>query len=168
MRFNAQLTYLLLIFGALLVCGPAYQSVAMYYDLRHIPMRGKLIDIGGYRLHLYCFGQKINGKSIVILEGGIGAPSLMWSLVQSDVAKQTRVCSYDRAGYGWSDPSPTPRTANQIVRELHDLLQQAGEAPPYILAGHSFGGIVIRVYAAEYPADVSGMILADARHEDFF
>ena len=166
--FNAQLIYLLLIFTALLACGPIYQSVAMRYDLQHISMSGKLIDIGGYRLHLYCIGQRINSNPIVILEGGIGAPSLMWDLVQSSVAEEMRVCSYDRAGYGWSDPSPTSRTANQIASELHNLLQQAGEEPPYILIGHSFGGIVVRIYAAEYPTDVSGIILADARHEDFF
>jgi pimeloyl-ACP methyl ester carboxylesterase len=147
---------------------PAYQFFERRHELQRFSPRGELVYSDGVKLHLYCTGKKVNGRSTVILESGIGAPSLVWSLVQPGISRQARVCSYDRAGYGWSEPSPSPRTAKQIAQELHNLLQQAGEAPPYILAGHSFGGILIRVYVAEYPSEVSGVVLVDARHEDFF
>ena len=147
-----------------------YQSTASAYEQRLFPPPGKLIDIGGYRLHLHCTGQATDGAPTVVLEGGLGAPGLMWALVQPGLAEHTRVCSYDRAGYGWSEPAPAdfPRTARQLVEEFHDLLQQAGEMPPFLLVGHSFGGTLVRVYASAYPDDVSGLILVDARHEDFF
>lgn len=161
---------LLLVQAALLGLGALYQSMASADDLRRFPPPGRLIDVGGYRLHLYCIGEHVPEKPTVIFEGGLGAPGLMWSLVQPEVAAQTRACSYDRAGYGWSDPAPAdvPRTAQQMVSELHRLLEQAGESPPYLLVGHSLGGILIRVYAANYASDVSGLIFVDARHEDFF
>ena len=147
---------------------PTYQFLSSRRDWQEFPPPGELIDVGGFHLHLYCAGERMTGKPIIILEGGLGAPSLMWSAAQPEIARQTRVCSYDRAGYAWSESSPNPRTALQVTRELHTLLERAGEKPPYIMVGHSFGGIVIRIFTAEYPDEVSGLILADARHEDFF
>ena len=104
----------------------------------------------------------------MIFESALGATSLAWSKTQPLVAARTRACAYDRAGYGWSDPSPLPRDARQIAIELHTLLERARESPPYVLVGHSLGGILIRVYAHRYPDEVAGIVLVDARHEDFF
>jgi pimeloyl-ACP methyl ester carboxylesterase len=102
----------------------------------------------------------------VILDSGMGIPAMGWDLVQPSVEKFTQVCSYDRAGYGWSDPGPLPRTSGRIAKELHALLQNAGVPPPYILVGHSFGGFNVRVYNGLYPNEVAGMVLVDASHED--
>jgi len=101
---------------------PAHQFFERRHESQVFSPHGELFDISGIKLLLYCTGRKIDGKPTVILEGGIGAPSLLWSLVQPGIAEQTRVCSYDRAGYGWSGSNSSPRTAKQIVRELHDLL----------------------------------------------
>jgi pimeloyl-ACP methyl ester carboxylesterase len=124
---------------------------------------GQLVDVGGYRLHLACQGQ---GSPTVVMEAAIGETGLMWSLVQPAVATRTRACVYDRAGYGWSDPSPRPRTAAVMVDELHRLLGAAEVPGPYVLVGHSFGGLLVRLYAARYPQEVAGLVLVDAAHED--
>jgi pimeloyl-ACP methyl ester carboxylesterase len=124
---------------------------------------GQLIDIGGRRVHLNCTGR---GEPTVILEAGAGGFSLEWALVQSDVARFARVVSYDRAGYAWSDPGPTPRTMRQIAGELHEALARADVKPPYVLVGHSYGGLVVRTFAERYPGEVVGMVLVDASHED--
>jgi pimeloyl-ACP methyl ester carboxylesterase len=106
------------------------------------------------------------GGPVVVLEAGIAASSLSWSLVQPEVARFTRVLSYDRAGLGWSYPSSAPRTCAQSVEELRALLQAAHLPPPYVLVGHSFGGCVVRLYASRYPDEVAGLILVDALHPD--
>lgn len=123
---------------------------------------GKLVDVGGWRLHLNCTGEARASQPTVILEAGIGDFSVEWSLVQPDVAKLARVCSYDRAGAGWSDLGPRPRTMHQIVYELHTLLDKAGVKPPLVLVGHSYGGWLVRLYASTYRADVVGMVLVEA------
>src|SRR5580765_7019136 len=111
-----------------------------------VPAPGRMIDIGGWRLHLYCVGEARPSQPTVILEAGIGDFSVEWSLVQPKVAAFARVCSYDRADEGWSDYGPHPRTMHQIVYELHTLLDKAGVPPPYVLVGHSYGGWLVRLY----------------------
>lgn len=126
------------------------------------PPTGKLVDVGGWRLHLNCTGEARALQPTVVLEAGKGDFSVEWSLVQPGVAKFARVCSYDRAGDGWSELGPHPRTMHQLVYELHTLLERAGVKPPFALVGHSYGGWLIRLYASTYPAEVAGMVLVEA------
>ena len=147
---------------ALATIGALYQIAGMVFDRKEHSAPGQLIDIGGHRLHLYCIGQ---GSPTVVLEAAAPGWSLYWSLVQPEVAKATRVCAYDRAGLGWSDRGPLPRTGQRMVHELHRLLDRAGIPGPYVLVGHSLGGLVVRLYRHEYPKDVVGMVLVDAGHE---
>jgi pimeloyl-ACP methyl ester carboxylesterase len=130
------------------------------------PPLGKLVNIGGWRLHLNCTGNSKGKAATVVLESGSGDFSIDWGLVQPEVARFTRVCSYDRAGAGWSELGPRPRTMRQIAYELHTVLQEAGEKGPYVLVGQSLGGLLIRVYASQYPKEVAGMVLVDSTHED--
>jgi pimeloyl-ACP methyl ester carboxylesterase len=125
-----------------------------------------MIDIGGWKIHLHCTGEFRADQPTVILEAGAGDFSVEWSLVQPPVARFARVCSYDRAGDGWSELGPHPRTMKQLVYELHTLLERAGERGPFVLVGQSFGGVVVRLYAATYPAEVAGMMLVDAGRLD--
>lgn len=147
----------------LMLASAVYQAVASAVETRRYLPPGELVDVGGYRLHIYCTGE---GSPTVVLDGGLGGPALEWTLVQPEIARDTRVCSYDRAGYGWSDPGLTPRTSQQIVDELHTLLVNAGIEGPYVLVGHSFGGLNVRLYASRYPSEVVGMVLINAGHED--
>ena len=124
---------------------------------------GRLLDVGGYRLHLNCTGA---GGPAVVLIAGAGDFSFDWSLVQPRAARFARVCSYDRAGLAWSDLGPTPRTMRQDAHELHTLLAKAGVRPPYVLVGHSVGGLIARVYAERYPREVAGVVLVDSTTED--
>jgi pimeloyl-ACP methyl ester carboxylesterase len=128
------------------------------------PSPGRLVDIGGWRLHLNCTGEAVAGQPTVVLEAGIGAFSVEWVLLQPRVAPFARVCSYDRAGVGWSELGPAPRTRHQMVFELHTLLEKAGERAPYLLVGQSFGGSVVRLYATVYRSEVAGMVLVDTGH----
>jgi pimeloyl-ACP methyl ester carboxylesterase len=142
---------------------PAIPSVGVGKDVPPFPARGQLIDIGGYRLHLDATGE---GKPTIVLIAGGGDFSFDWSLVQPRVSRFVQVCSYDRAGFAWSDLGPIPRTLKQEAYELHLLLKQAGIQPPYILVGHSLGGLVARVYAEQYPEEVAGVVFVDSTHED--
>src|SRR5882762_11976985 len=126
---------------------------------------GRLIDIGGYRLHLYCVGE---GSPTVVLLHGFGDYSFDWSLVQPAVARTTRVCAYDRAGQAWSDPGPAPRGLQRITDELHTLLARAGEKGPFVLVGHSWGGLIPRLYVRQHRGDVAGVVFVDASHEDMW
>jgi pimeloyl-ACP methyl ester carboxylesterase len=126
---------------------------------------GRLVDLGGWRLHLHCTGEARAGRPTVLLEAGAGGFSVDWNLVQPRVAEFARVCSYDRAGLGWSDLGPHPRTMRQVTWELHALLEKAEVKPPFVLVGHSWGGIMARLYAFTFPGDVVGMVLDESGHE---
>jgi len=134
-------------------------AIAFAEERSEFPPPGRLIDIGGFRLHLYCTGK---GGPAVILEAGAGDFSFDWARVQPEIARFTRVCSYDRAGSAWSEPGPAPRTMHQEVFELHMLLRKAGVRPPYVLVGHSYGGLLVRLYAGLYPREVAGLVLVDS------
>jgi pimeloyl-ACP methyl ester carboxylesterase len=157
---------LLALIGILAVAGATYQAIAAANDQWAYTPPGQLIDVGGYRLHLYCTGPANPGRPTVILEAGAGMASPGWAWVQSTIGATTRVCAYDRAGYGWSDPGPTPRDARQVVHELHTLLDRAAITGPYVLVGHSIGGMYVRVYTAQYPDEVAGLVLVDSSHPD--
>ena len=131
--------------------------------MRAIPPPGTLVDIGGFRLHLHCTG---NGSPTIVLDAALGASSLSWSLVQPELARLSRVCSYDRGGFGWSDPGPMPRTADRIAGELHTLLERARVPPPYVLVGHSFGGLVALIFARRFRSVTSGLVLVDPAHAE--
>jgi pimeloyl-ACP methyl ester carboxylesterase len=147
-----------------LVLGTAVAGAVAKSNLaKQNPAPGRLVDVGGYRLHLNCVGE---GSPTIILEAGQGDYSLFWAYVQPEIAKTNRVCSYDRAGYGWSETSPHPRTSNSQVKELHTLLVNAEVEGPYVLVGHSLGGMLVRVYAHNYADEVVGMVLVDSFHEE--
>jgi len=148
---------------ALSAIGVTYQSIGYWRDSRRFPQRGRSFRVGAIKLNLNCTGK---GDPTVVLDSGMGGSSLDWLRVQPEIAKFTRVCSYDRAGYGWSDSSPMPRTSLQIAEELKGLLTSAEERGPYLLVGHSFGGYNVRMFAKLYPSDVAGMVLVDAEHPD--
>jgi pimeloyl-ACP methyl ester carboxylesterase len=126
-------------------------------------VRGKLVDVGGYRLRVECKGR---GEPAVVMDAGLAHGLHTWDLVLPEVAKFTRVCSYDRAGIGESDRGRKPRTSQQIVTELHALLKNVKLKAPYVLVGHSFGGLNVRLYASQHPDQVAGMVLVDPSHED--
>lgn len=138
--------------------GLRYERGARQQDAAQFHPPGKLVDLGGYRLHVYCTGA---GGPTVILEHGHRATYLDWYRVQPEIAKFARVCSYDRAGYGWSDPSPRNRTPSVMADELHSALQAAGEKPPYVLVGHSFGAMDTIMFAHKFPDEVTGVVLVD-------
>jgi pimeloyl-ACP methyl ester carboxylesterase len=152
---------------AVLVVGFLYENVSETRERRFHPMPGQLLDIGGYSMHIYCTGQ---GSPTVILDAGMGDSFMSWQKVQPGIAKFTRVCSYDRAGLGYSDSSPRPRTSRVFVDELHRLLQHAGIFGPLVLVGHSMGGFNVRVYASLYRHDLDGMVvglvLVDSSHPE--
>lgn len=152
-----------LIILGLATIGAIRESRAEAADLRAYPPPGKMVDVGGYRLHINCTGD---GSPTVVIDAGWGDWSAAWSSVQLSVEKTTRVCTYDRAGYGWSDSGPMPRTARQFAKELHTLLTAANVPGPYVLVGHSLGGFTMRVYAHDYPEDVAGIVLVDSMSPD--
>lgn len=143
---------------ALAITGMIYQTAATESDQRKYPPPGELVNVDGYKMHIYCMGE---GSPTIILDHAGGGSSMDWSLIQPKLAEHTRVCAYDRAGYGWSDYNPAPRTLEQQVKELHTLLAGANEKGPYIFVGHSYGARVGRVFAAKYPHEVEGMVLMD-------
>lgn len=145
-----------------IVTALAVQAYHTANAIRRYPPPGRLVDIGGYRLHLQDAGS---GTPTVILESGDFGNSLDWTSIQSEVAKFTRVVSYDGAGCGWSDPSPKDRTSKQRAKELNMLLEQAGIPGPYVLVGHSAGAFIIRLFTHEHPDQVAGMVLLDGAHE---
>ena len=144
---------------ALASLGGGYQAVREAADAAAHPMPGQLVDVGGHRLHLSCTGT---GSPTVVLEPGAGMTSSDLALIAPAVARTTRVCVYDRAGRGWSEPADTPQDAAQVATDLHALLQRGGVRGPLVLAGHSFGGLYALTFAAHHPDEVAGMVLIDS------
>lgn len=140
-------------------------SIAKNRLAAQYPAPGKLVDVGGYRMHIHCIGE---GSPTVVMEAGLNDFSLQWSAVQAEIGQFAKVCVYDRAGFGWSETSPHPRTVAAMVSELHTLLQNAEVEGPYVMVGHSFGGILVREFAHQYPDEVTGMVLVDSAHEHHF
>src|SRR5262245_7502578 len=144
------------------------QSPEIQNHRRSADVFDEMVDVGGYALHISCSARPDRQSAAVVLEAGVNQGSQSWSKVQPEVAKFAHVCSYDRAGIGRSDPLPESqsRTSQQIVQDIHVLLEKARVAPPYVLVGHSFGGINVRLYASRYPKEVAGMVLVDSVHEE--
>jgi pimeloyl-ACP methyl ester carboxylesterase len=159
---SSTLVYLLSIpclIAALVAAGFLYQMLGAHYDLRRYAARGRWIDIGsGQRLYLL---EKGSGKATVLFEAGIAATNLNWFHIQETVSQFAATASYDRSGLGWSSPSRTARTPSNLAAELHELLWGAGLKPPFILVGHSFGGLVMRRFALLYPEEVESIVLVD-------
>ena len=148
----------LLFLAGLIAAGMAYQAIGTYLDRRRFPPPGQLIELGPCSLHLH---EQGTGRPAVVLEAGIAGSSLGWALVQPKIAEFTRACSYDRAGLGWSGTSPAPRTVHQMISEVSTLLSCGGIPPPFILVGHSFGALLVRVYANLKREQVAGLVLVD-------
>lgn len=155
--------FLILIALALMV-GFTYEQVGRARDARQLPPRiGEAVDIGGRTLNLYCSGQ---GTPTVILEPGGNSPGYSLVVQQAKMAAFTRACWYDRAGVGWSDPSPAPRTSTSIASDLHEALHRAGILSPYVMVGGSVGGEYVLIYTGRYPAEVAGLVLVDSATPD--
>ena len=139
--------------------GGMYETAVRAHDQRAYPAPGTLYDVGGHRLHMNCSGS---GSPTVVLENGLGATSLTWTRITAAVSRTTRVCAYDRAGQGWSDDVGAPQDGLEVAADLHTLLARSGEQGPYVLVGHSAGGVYVMTYAAQYPDEVAGMALLDS------
>lgn len=144
------------------VLAAAYQAYATAQDRLRFEPPGQLYEAGGHFLHLHCRGS--GAPAVVFEHGGLGL-HLDWGLVQPEVARVTRACVYDRAGRGFSEPGPRPRSASRIAEELHAALAAAGVPPPYVIAGHSMGGLYARAFADRFRKETAGMVLVDAAHE---
>jgi pimeloyl-ACP methyl ester carboxylesterase len=144
---------------AVLALGFAFQAIAAELDKRGYPPPGQMVNINGHMMHITCAGE---GSPTIILEAGAFSFSTEWYWVQQQLATTNRVCSYDRAGNGWSEPVPGLRDGLHIVRELHSLLQAANVSGPYVMVGHSLGGVTNPIFAAQYPEEVLGMVLVDS------
>ena len=161
--FRRIVLFILLAVVALAFAGFVYENISEARDRRAVAMPGTMVDVAGNKMHIDCMGE---GSPAVILNSGLGDTYLSWTKVQPQIASFTHVCSYDRAGLGYSDSSSQPRTSKVIAQELHALLQAAAIAPPYILVGHSMGGFDVRLFASLYREQVAGMVLVDASHPD--
>lgn len=159
---------LLVLLVIVLILGVGMWSIGAILQsnmLKPYPPQGQMVEVDRHKMHIHCLGE---GSPTVILAAGLDDFSIFWSQVQPEVAKVTRVCSYDRAGLGWSDSSPNPRTSETMVKELHSLLANSGIDAPYVLVGHSFGGALMRLYAHSYPDEVIGVVLVDAAPDELF
>jgi pimeloyl-ACP methyl ester carboxylesterase len=158
-RGGRWLLYPVIALLALAAIGGGYQTLGAAADAKAYPMPGRLIDVDGHRLHLSCTGS---GTPTVVLEPGAGEMSSNLGWITLAVARDTRVCVYDRAGRGWSEPADSAQDGAQIATDLHSLLQRGHVPGPYVLAGHSFGGLYVLTFAARYPDEVAGMVLVDS------
>ena len=156
------LGFLILLVG-LAAIGASYQAIASARDEKTYKPMDQMVDVDGIQMRLDCRGS---GSPTVVLEAGAQSWSTHWALVQDDVAEFTRVCSYDRAGSGWSEPVNEEVNPQQVAKTLHTLLENGGEEPPYLMVGHSFGGVLIRAFTTQYPDEVVGMVLVDSSHDD--
>lgn len=147
-----------ILIGALLIAGQA----ARRFLIRRFPPPGTMLELQGYRLHVRCEGQ---GRFTIMLEAGLNDFSLQWSRLQPLLAQETTTCSYDRAGLGWSDPSPHPATIDQQVRDLHAVIGSLNRPAPLILVGHSYGALLVRMYAQRYPQNIAAIVLLDPANE---
>jgi len=146
-----------------LAAGWLHEKVSEVQDARRYKAPGAMIGLGGYKLHLFCEGT---GSPTVIIQVGSGEPALVFRPVQDKVAELTRVCAYDPAGIGWSDPFPkAAETFEERATQLATLLKNAHVAGPYVLAAHSYGGLVVRLFARDHPSEVSGAVLVDTAEE---
>lgn len=139
-------------------CGIAYNALSIRHYRQIAGVPGNVYDIGGYSMHLYCTGE---GSPTVVLSSGLGDDFTGWARVQPALSRQTRVCSYDRAGFGWSESRPGVQDANTIASELHQLIGAASVQKPFVVVGHSISGIYLRSYAAHYPGDLAGLVFVD-------
>lgn len=155
--------WVLIVLAGLLLVGAGYECAARRRE-RAAPVDGQLVDVGGYRLHMRVAGE---GEPTVVVIAGAGDPASSWGPVQSEVGRFTRILTYDRAGLGRSDEGP-PAGPERYMQELHTLLERAGLAGPYVLVGHSFGGLLARLYASRYPRGIAGMVLVDPAYERLF
>lgn len=155
------LLWIILVLALLLVGGCTYQRISLARTREQFPAPGKLVEVDGHLMHIHCLGS---GSPTVVIDAGNGSFSIEWTPIQEKLGQTTRVCIYDRSGYGWSEASPSPRDGAQVVSELHDLLDVAGEAGPYLLVGHSLGGVHVRMFAAQYPDEVAGLVLVDTAY----
>jgi pimeloyl-ACP methyl ester carboxylesterase len=126
----------------------------------------RLVDTGGVKLHIQCDGKRTAGAPMVVLEAGAGNSAATWRDVLAPIAQFARVCAYDRQGLGSSERTPAPQSGVEAVETLHALLQAADERPPFVMAGHSYGGMLVRLYATRYRAEVAGLVLIDSSHEE--
>jgi pimeloyl-ACP methyl ester carboxylesterase len=159
---RAALGFLILL-SVLVTAGAIYQSVSSARDAKIYKPVDQMVDVNDIQMRLDCRGS---GSPTVVLEAGAQSSSIVWVRIQDDVAKFTRVCSYDRAGYGWSDVVHEAMLPQQVAEMLHALLEKAGEKPPYLIVGHSFGGVYVRTFTTQYPDEVVGMVLVDSSHEN--
>lgn len=158
------LSWMALALACVAVFGFVYERIQRATDHRAYPPSGSLVDVDGHRMHLDCEGT---GTPTVLLEAGLDVRgSLSWYPVKPELASLTRVCAYDRAGILWSEPGPNPRTSPVIAQELDALLQRAGEEGPFVLVGHSIGGIHMRAFADLDRSRVAGLVLVDSSHPE--
>jgi pimeloyl-ACP methyl ester carboxylesterase len=151
------------VIAALVLAGMLYQAIGAARDRRRFGAPGAFESVGRHRLHYRCDGA---GTPAVILEAGIAASSLTWSRVQPVIARETRVCSYDRAGFSWSEAASNDRSIDALVSELRLLMDNAGISPPYVLVAHSFGALIIRAFARSHPSEVAGLVFVDPLHPE--
>ena len=145
-----------------LMISTVYQPLVTASDLKTYSPPRQLVNVGDHRLHIHCLGK---GSPTVVMEAGMSGWSADWILLQPEIAKTTRVCTYDRAGYGWSDTGPRPRDSQQVSSELQTLLLRTG-IQKYILVGHSLGGLFVQMHAKLYPKEIAGMVLVDSVHPE--
>lgn len=164
-RTRGWVVYPLLAVYALSALGAGYQTVAEFLDRRTRPAPGELVDVGGHRLHLLCVGS---GRPTVILESGLGEAAAYWGWISTAVARDAKVCAYDRAGRGWSDPAGAAQDGIAVATDLHILLDRAHVTGPFVLVGHSSGAQYVRIFASRYPEQVAGMVLLDGQPPEVF